>query len=130
MHFLVYFVTILCPAVNLMAFSSRVQLSLLPCEQWRPEESKSILILNIWCYLKHQWTLIDFISSQSELWPNSVTRLLSISCLLCICNFTNFEDVSKFSLVLLTYLLYHKFKLFSSKPECSLDSSLTDLGKA
>lgn len=123
------FVHVFCPIVNLMAFNSRVQLSLLPCEQWSPEESKSISILNIWCYLKHQWTLIVFILRRSEFWPNSVTRLLHVSYVCCIFAVLHILRLSPFSLVPLTYSLYYKFKLLSFKLECSLDSSLTDLGE-
>lgn len=127
MHFVLFcFVNVVYPKVNLMTFNNRVQLPLLPCEQWKLEESKSILILNMWYDLKHQQTLIVFILRDSEFWPNSVTVIIHFISLLCICNFTYFEIVLKFS-SFLTCSVFYKFKLSPSKPECSLDSSLTAL---
>lgn len=82
-----------------------------------------------WCYLKHQWTLIVFILRHSAFWPNSVSRLLHVSYVCCIFAILHILRLSPFSLVPLTYSLYCKFKLLSSKLECSLDSSLLGLEK-
>lgn len=93
---LLCFVKVFWPEVKQLAINCIVQLFILSCKQRSHEESKYILILNIWYYLKHQWTLIVFILRYFEFWPNFVTRLLVISCLLCSCNVLYFEMFPSF----------------------------------
>lgn len=93
---LLCFVKVFWPAVNQLAINCIVQLFILSCKQRSHEESKYILILNIWYYLKHQWSLIVFILRYFEFWPNFVMRLLVISCSLCICNVLYFEMFPSF----------------------------------